>query len=179
MTVANDKVVSIVYELRTDKADGKIIESLKKDAPLTFICGAGSLLPKFEENLTGLKIGDLFSFSLSAEDAYGVIDHNALVNVPLGAFEIDGTVDYNLVKTGNTIPMQDSHGNRLNGLVKEISSDTVTMDFNHPLAGNSLFFAGQILDIRDATEEERNHGHAHGGSCEGCSDCGGHEGSCS
>jgi len=187
MVVANDKVVSIIYELRQDNADGKIIESLKKDAPLTFICGAGSLLPRFEENLTGLKIGDPFSFSLSAEDAYGEIDQNALVNVPLGAFEIDGKVDYNLVKTGNSIPMQDSHGNRLNGLVKEISSDTVTMDFNHPLAGNNLFFTGEIIDVRESTEEERHHGHAHSGGCEGCSDgsgneccsdCGGNEGQC-
>ena len=179
MVVSNDKVISIIYELRIDKADGKIIESLKKDAPLTFIYGAGSLLPKFEGNLSGLGIGDNFSFFLDAEDAYGEVDHNALVNVPLGAFEVDGKVDYNLVKTGNTIPMQDGSGNRLNGLVKEISPDAVTMDFNHPLAGNGLFFLGQIIDIRESTEEERIHGHAHqAGGCEGCSDCGGQEGSC-
>jgi FKBP-type peptidyl-prolyl cis-trans isomerase SlyD len=179
MEVSKDKVISIIYELRTDKADGKIIESLKQDAPLTFIYGAGSLLPKFEDNLAGLGIGDNFSFFLNAEDAYGEVDHNALVNVPLGAFEVDGKVDYTLVKTGNTIPMQDGSGNRLNGLVKEISTDTVTMDFNHPLAGNGLFFTGQILDIRESTEEERNHGHTHqAGGCEGCSDCGGQEGSC-
>jgi FKBP-type peptidyl-prolyl cis-trans isomerase SlyD len=180
MVVSNDKVISIIYELRVDKADGKIIESLKEDAPLTFIYGAGSLLPKFEDNLSGLGIGDSFSFSLAAGDAYGEVDHNALVNVPLGAFEVDGKVDYNLLKTGNTIPMQDGNGNRLNGLVKEISSDSVTMDFNHPLAGNSLFFTGQIIDIRESTEEEKIHGHAHAsGGCEGCSsDCSGQEGSC-
>ncbi|MBS1233806.1 MAG: slyD, partial [Bacteroidetes bacterium] len=97
MVVSNDKVISIIYELRINKADGKIIESLKKDTPLTFIYGAGSLLPKFEDNLAGLGIGDNFSFFLKAEDAYGEVDHNALVNVPLGAFEVDGKVDYNLV----------------------------------------------------------------------------------
>jgi len=179
MVVSHDKVISIIYELRINKADGKIIESLKKDAPLNFVYGAGSLLPRLEANLAGLGTGDNFSFFLNAEDAYGEVDHNALVNVPLGAFEVDGKVDYNLVKTGNKIPMQDASGNRLNGLVKEISTDTVTMDFNHPLAGNSLFFTGQIIDIRESTEEERNHGHAHqAGGCEGCSDCGGQEGSC-
>jgi len=179
MVVSNDKVISIIYELRIDKADGKIVESLKEDAPLTFIYGTGSLLPKFEDNLARLKIGDRFSFSLDAEDAYGEVDHNALVSVPVGAFEVNGKVDYNLVKTGNIIPMQDGKGNRLNGLVKEILSDAVTMDFNHPLAGNSLFFTGQIIDIREATEEERQHGHVYQTSgCEDCSDCSGHEGPC-
>jgi len=178
MIVSNDRVISIIYELRIDKADGKIIESLKNDAPLTFIYGTGSLLPKFEDNLAGLGIGDNFSFSLSAADAYGEVDHNALVNVPLGTFEVNGKVDYDLVKTGNIIPMQDGNGNRLNGLVKEISAEVVTMDFNHPLAGNSLFFTGQIIDVREATEEERNHGHVHAGGCESCSDCGGQDGPC-
>jgi FKBP-type peptidyl-prolyl cis-trans isomerase SlyD len=179
MVVSNDKVISIIYELRIDREDGKIIESLKKDTPLTFIYGAGSLLPRFEDHLAGLGIGDKFSFSLDAENAYGEVDHNALVNVPIGAFEVDGKVDNNLVKTGNIIPMQDGNGNRLNGLVKEISSEAVTMDFNHPLAGNSLFFTGQIINIRESTEEERSHGHAHhAGSCEGCSDCSGQEGQC-
>jgi FKBP-type peptidyl-prolyl cis-trans isomerase SlyD len=179
MKVANEKVISIIYELRINKSDGKIIESLKDNAPLTFIFGTGSLLPKFEENLAGLGIGDKFSFSLPAEDAYGEIDHNALVNVPLGAFEVDGKIDYDLVKTGNTIPMQDGQGNRLNGVVKEISTGTVKMDFNHPLAGNSLYFTGQIVDIREVTEEEKNHGHVHQThGCEGCSDCGGQDGQC-
>jgi len=179
MVVSNDKVISIIYELRIDKADGKIVESLKEDAPLTVIYGAGSLLPRFEDNLSGLGIGDNFSFTLDASDAYGEVDHNALVKVPLGAFEVDGKVDYNLVKAGNMIPMQDGNGNRLNGLVKEILSDSVTMDFNHPLAGNNLFFAGQIIDIRESTEEERSHGHVHQTSgCEGCSDCGGQDGAC-
>ena len=178
MIVSNDRVISIIYELRIDKADGKIIESLKNDAPLTFIYGTGSLLPKFEDHLAGLGIGDNFSFSLSAADAYGEVDHNALVTVPLSAFEVNGKVDYDLVKTGNIIPMQDGNGNRLNGLVREISAEAVTMDFNHPLAGNSLFFTGQVIDVREATEEERNHGHVHAGGCEGCSDCGGQDGPC-
>jgi FKBP-type peptidyl-prolyl cis-trans isomerase SlyD len=179
MIVSNDRVISIIYELRIDKADGKVIESLKTDAPLTFIYGTGSLLPKFEQNLAGMGIGDKFSFSLVAEDAYGEINHDALVNVPLRAFEIDGKVDYDMVKAGNVIPMQDGKGNRLNGLVKEISSESVTMDFNHPLAGNDLFFTGEIIDIRESTEEERLHGHVHRtDGCGDCSGCGGQEGSC-
>ena len=179
MVVSKDKIVSVTYELRIDKADGKIIESLTGDFPLTFLYGSGSLLPKFEDNLEGLGIGDKFDFTLVSDDAYGMIDENAVVDVPLRAFETDGMVDYDLVKVGNKIPMQDGSGNKLNGIVREISSDVVTMDFNHPLAGNDLYFSGQVKDIREATEEERTHGHAHQpGSCEGCSDCGGKDGQC-
>jgi FKBP-type peptidyl-prolyl cis-trans isomerase SlyD len=179
MVISKDKIVSLTYELRIDKADGKIIESLTHEAPLRFLFGSGSLLPKFEDNLAGLRIGDKFRVALVAEDAYGDFDTNAIVNVPLKAFEINGKVDYELVKPGNNIPMQDGNGNKLNGIVREISADVVSMDFNHPLAGNNLYFAGEITDIREATEEEKVHGHSHyTGGCDGCSDCGGSEDHC-
>jgi FKBP-type peptidyl-prolyl cis-trans isomerase SlyD len=179
MIVSKSKVISIIYELRIDKQDGRIIESLEKDSPLTFLFGSGSLLPKFEDNIAGLKIGDRFDFNLSSEDAYGDVDEGAIVSVPIKAFDINGQVDYNMVKVGNNIPMHDGNGNRLNGIVKELSPEAVTMDFNHPLAGNHLFFAGEITEIREATEEEKTHGHIHQPrSCEGCSDCGGDGGHC-
>ena len=141
--------------------------------------GNGSLLPKFEDNLAGLKVGDSFDFNLVSEDAYGEFDEGSVIKVPLQAFQIDGKVDYELVKIGNKIPMQDSEGHRLTGLVKTVDTDTVTMDFNHPLAGNHLFFKGEVTEIRQATEEELMHGHVHSGSsCEGCDSCGGEDGHC-
>ncbi len=181
MVVSQNKVVSLTYELRVDSSEGNIIESVDRNSPLTFIFGSGSLLPKFEDNLSGLKVGDNFSFDLSSEDAYGQYDENSIVQVPLHAFQIDGKIDYDLVKIGNKIPMQDSEGHRLTGVVKTVDTDSVTMDFNHPLAGNHLFFKGEITDIRQASEEEMMHGHAHGGcSCshEGCDSCGDGEGGC-
>ncbi len=179
MIISKDKVVSLIYELRIDKADGKIIESLNQDAPLTFLFGSGSLLPKFEDNLAGLKAGDKFSFSLDSEDAYGQYNAGAVVEVPMKAFEVDGKIDSNMIKQGNHIPMQDGHGNRLNGIVKNITAEVVTMDFNHPLAGNNLFFKGEVTGIREATEEEIMHRHSHySGGCDSCSDCSGHDGHC-
>jgi FKBP-type peptidyl-prolyl cis-trans isomerase SlyD len=179
MIISKDKIVSVTYQLRIDHAEGKIIESLDKDSPLTFLYGSGSLLPKFEDHLTGLRVGDKFDFSLTPEDAYGLIDENAVVDVPINAFEMNGKIDYDLVKIGNNIPMQDSNGNKLNGIVKEVSAEAVTMDFNHPLAGNDLYFMGEVTEIREATDEEKYHGHAHyPGSCEGCTSCGGHDGHC-
>jgi FKBP-type peptidyl-prolyl cis-trans isomerase SlyD len=179
MVVSQNKVVSLSYELRVNSKNGDVIESVDRNAPLTFLFGTGSLLPKFEDYLAGLKVGDSFDFNLQSGDAYGEFDENSIIKVPLQAFQIDGKVDYELVKIGNKIPMQDSDGHRLTGLVKSVDTDSVTMDFNHPLAGNHLFFKGEITDVRQATDEELTHGHAHSeSSCEGCESCGGSHGGC-
>ncbi|MGD2034642.1 MAG: peptidylprolyl isomerase [Bacteroidales bacterium] len=179
MVISKDKVVSLTYELRIDGNNGEIVEALKEDSPLTFLYGSGNLLPKFEQNISGLKIGDEFSFDIKAEDAYGEVNENAVVNVPVSAFEIDGKIDSDMLKVGNKIPMQDASGNKLTGIVKEVTDEAVNMDFNHPMAGNDLFFNGKVTEIRDATEEELHHGHAHyPGSCEGCEDCGNEGGHC-
>jgi FKBP-type peptidyl-prolyl cis-trans isomerase SlyD len=180
MIVSKDKVVSLTYELRLDSPKGEVVESLNNDSPLIFIYGSGNLLPKFEDNINGLKIGDRFDFNLTATDAYGEVNNEAIVSVPISAFSINGNIDHDMLLIGNKIPMQDSSGNKLTGIVKEVSDQAVEMDFNHPLAGNHLFFNGEITDIREATEEEMTHGHAHyPGSCEGCETCGGeHEHAC-
>jgi FKBP-type peptidyl-prolyl cis-trans isomerase SlyD len=179
MVVSQNKVVSLTYELRVNSNAGEVVESVDRNSPLTFMFGSGSLLPKFEDNLAGLKVGDSFDFNLVSVDAYGDYDESSVIKVPLNAFLIDGKVDYELVKIGNKIPMQDSEGHRLSGAVKTIDADTVTMDFNHPLAGSHLFFKGEVTEIRQATEEELTHGHAHHeSSCEGCDSCGGEEGHC-
>ena len=74
----------------------------------------------------------------------------------------DGKPNDELLQVGNTIPMQDSDGNRLDGVVVEVTDTQVKMDFNHPLAGKNLHFTGQIVELRDATSEELAHGHVHG-----------------
>lgn len=181
MTITNEKVVSLIYDLRLDSAQGDIVESVSDDNPLTFLFGSGNLLPKFEEYIDGLKVGDSFNFDLSASDAYGEVNDQAIVNVPVAAFQVDGSIDDSLLKIGNTIPMRDNAGNRLNGVVKEISDENVTMDFNHPLAGNHLYFNGKVTEIREATEEELSHGHVGGCGCGGggCDDGHNHhEGGC-
>lgn len=179
MIVTKDKVVSLTYELRLDQPDGEVIESLNTDAPLTFLFGAGGLLPKFEENIDGLKVGDGFDFNLKSDEAYGAVKSEAIVNIPINAFEVDGKIDQKMLEIGNRIPMQDASGNKLTGIVQEVTTDKVTMDFNHPLAGNDLFFKGKITDVREATEEELTHGHAHyPGNCEGCDNCGDEGGHC-
>jgi FKBP-type peptidyl-prolyl cis-trans isomerase SlyD len=172
MNIAREKMVSVTYELKYDNADAQLIEKVEKDHPLTFQFGVGRMLEYFEKNLEGLAAGDIFDFKLSAEQAYGPVTDDAIVDVPLRAFMVDGKVDYELVKLGNSIPMMDSYGNRLSGLVLEINDEAVKMDFNHPLAGEDLHFKGKIIEVRDPRPEELAH------SCgSGC--CGGHESECS
>lgn len=181
MIAEKDKVVSIVYELRSGSPEGEVVEALSPENPLTFLYGTGGLLPKFEENLSGLGSGDAFDFLLNSEDAYGPVVESAIVHVPKSVFEMDGEINEDLMKIGNMVPMMDSEGRRLNGKVIAIEGDAVKMDFNHPMAGNDLHFKGQVTEVRTATEEELSHGHVHGagGGC-GCGSDGGacDDGSC-
>jgi FKBP-type peptidyl-prolyl cis-trans isomerase SlyD len=171
MEAIQNKVVSIIYELRKDDVNGDLVEKLSLDNPLTFIFGKGQLLPKFEDNLRGKKTGDNFSFQMKCDDAYGLVKENAIIDIPINIFEIDGKLDSNLLQIGNVVPMMDREGRRLDGVVKMIGTENVTMDFNHPMAGKDLFFSGEITEIREATEEELMHGHTHLDSdCEGCND---------
>jgi len=172
MIAEKNKVVSIVYELRSGSKEGEVVESLNAENPLTFLFGTGGLLPKFEENLSGLGSGDSFEFQLGLEDAYGPVVENAIVHVPQSVFEVDGKIDESLMQIGNMVPMMDSEGRRLNGKVIAIEGDAVKMDFNHPMAGNDLYFKGQVTDVRSATDEELTHGHVHAAG--GCG-CGGSE----
>jgi FKBP-type peptidyl-prolyl cis-trans isomerase SlyD len=162
MKVGNQKVVSLTYELRENDAQGALIQKVEKDRPFVYLFGVGGLLPKFEESLDGLSIGDSFSFELSADDGYGQPTKEAIIDLDKKIFEVEGKVDEELVKIGNQITMQDQDGNPLDGIVLEVSDDTVKMDFNHPLAGMNLHFSGDIIDIRDASAEEISHGHVHG-----------------
>ena len=152
MKIAKDKVVSLSYVL---KVQGREIEKVMAEEPLTFIFGSGMLLPNFEANVLEKEVGDPFEFELEADDAYGQVNPQMIVDLPLSMFEIDGKVDYEVIKAGNILPMQDRQGHRMNGIVKEVKAieNKVTMDFNHPLAGEKLHFTGKVEAVRDATEK--------------------------
>ncbi|NOZ47885.1 MAG: peptidylprolyl isomerase [Chlorobi bacterium] len=168
MVISEDKVVSVAYELKYNKENSPIIEKVEVEKPMTFIFGSGNLLKDFEANLKNLKTGDSFDFVLTSEQAYGPRTEEAKVQIPINAFEVNGKIDENLLKVGNQVPMMDQAGNRLNGIVLEINDEHVKMDFNHPLAGEDLHFKGVVAEIREATEEEKSHGHIHAHSSCGC-----------
>lgn len=174
MNIEKEKVIAISYELRINSKEGEIIEQVETDNPLQFVFGVGYMLPMFEQHISGLKVGDSFDFSLNPEDAYGIVDDSAIVDLSKEIFMVDGSLRDDLLVVGNTIPMRDNQGNRLDGIVLEVGDENVKLDFNHPLAGDTLFFSGSVVEIREASEEELEHGHVHHEhhDCHGCSHCG-------
>jgi FKBP-type peptidyl-prolyl cis-trans isomerase SlyD len=174
MKIEKNKMVSLIYELRESNQDGRIIESLDETRPLTFLYGTGRLLPVFESNINSLNAGDLFRFALNSEMAYGEKREDMIVNVPIAVFQTDGIINEEICQVGNEVPMMDTDGNPLNGVINEITDTYVRMDFNHPMAGQDLFFSGKIINVRDATSEEI------AGISHSCSSCGSNsENSCS
>lgn len=162
MEVSKNKVVTLTYKLQLNDENGEVIQTVDEQKPFVSLFGVGTLLPAFEKNMDGLNPNDEFSFKLTAEDGYGTPSDEMIVELEKKIFEIDGKVDDEMVAIGKTITMQDQNGNPLDGKVLALKDESVIMDFNHPLAGESLFFSGKIIDVRDATEEEMSHGHVHG-----------------
>ena len=140
MKIEKNKMVSLVYELRERNADGRVIETLDESRPLSFVYGTGRLLPVFESNINSLKSGDGFSFEMKSEVAYGERREDMIVNVPIAVFETDGKLNEDICQVGNEVPMMDTDGNPLNGIINEITDSYVKMDFNHPMAGLDLYF---------------------------------------
>jgi FKBP-type peptidyl-prolyl cis-trans isomerase SlyD len=165
MKIEKNKMVSLIYELRESDSKGRIIESIEENRPLTFIYGTGRLLPVFELKINSLKAGDPFRFTLNSEIAYGEKREEMIVNVPIAVFETDGKLNEDICSVGNEVPMMDTEGNPLNGIINEITNTYVKMDFNNPMAGLDLFFSGKIIDVRDATVEEI---HRMNHSCSSC-----------
>lgn len=162
MIIAKNKVVSLLYELHENTLAGELIEKVPSEQPFKFLFGAGGLIPEFEQNIDGLKVGDTFEFGIESANAYGLVDEKAIVNLPKDIFVIDGELATELLEVGKVIPMRNEGGHLIHGLVKEVATDTVKMDFNHPMAGKNLFFKGEVVEIREATPTEISHGHVHG-----------------
>jgi len=162
MQIQNNRVVTVHYRLQANNAQGQVIEETFGGEPLTFLYGAGQMIPDFEANLEGRSAGDNHSFGIASEDAYGAFDPEAIVDLPIETFIIDGELATDLLIEGNSIPMSDDQGNRLMGTVRKIGAKAVTIDFNHPMAGQDLYFSVVIDSVREASPSEIAHGHVHG-----------------
>ncbi len=160
--IAENMVVSLHYTLKKGTKQGDVVENTFGQEPLVFIFGSGTMIPKFESELIGKKVGDKSEFQIVAEDAYGQLDEEAMVSLPIDLFKVEGELDMEMLVVGNVLPMQDGNGNRMDGTIKGVSETEVQMDFNHPLAGEDLFFEIEVTDVRKATDEELDHGHVHG-----------------
>ncbi len=174
MKIEKYKVVSVSYIL---KSSGEVVETVDAQNPMTFIFGVGYLLPKFEDNIEHKAVGDKFDFKLTCEDGYGAIVPDAVVELDKDMFrEDDGKVNESLFKVGTIIPLRDNEGNRFDGRVTEVKENTLIIDLNHPMAGKDLHFTGEIIDIRNATEQEL--ASLEGGCSCGCGSGGCEDGDC-
>jgi FKBP-type peptidyl-prolyl cis-trans isomerase SlyD len=164
MIISEDKAVSVNYNLSGKKNNQpeELIEQTSTDHPFVFLFGFGGVLPQFEENLAGKKKGDKFDFNISPENGYGNYEQDYVIKLARAVFEIDGKFDEERISTGREIEMNDADGNPLLGKVLSVGPNEVEMDFNHPLAGYELHFTGEVLDVREASKEELEHGHVHG-----------------
>ena len=162
MRIQKNHVVSIHYKLNEDNQEGELIEETYNAEPLTFIFGIGMMLPSFEEHLENKLAGDKFSFTLQPEDAYGEYEDEALIEFPISNFaDDDGNVDRSGLVAGAPLNMHDQEGRTFTGVILETKPETILIDFNHPMAGHILHFQGDILEVREATATELDHGHIH------------------
>ena len=167
MAIADNKVVGIEYTVK-DAKTGEIIDSNVGHKPLRFITGKGQIIPGLENEIKNMSVGESADVLVKAEEAYGQKDENAVQTLPREQFQgIE-------LQEGMTLYGQGENGETVQVTVKSFDDKSVTIDFNHPLAGKDLMFTVNIKEVRDATAEEVMTGqvveeeHCGSGSC-GCS----------
>lgn len=178
-----NKYVTVAYELYTDNDKGihELVEMAPIEHPFQFISGLGIALDSFENKILALTEGEAFDFVLKVDEAYGPYEQDHVIELPKETFAINGRFDKDMVYPGAVLPLVNADGMRFQGLVLELKDNTVIIDLNHPLAGKDLHFKGQVVTMRDATNEEiqaliNHEGCNCGGDCEGGCEggCGGH-----
>jgi len=167
MKIQDQSVVTMTYVLREKDENGRLIQEATKENPFQFICGMQQVLPKFEENLMGKEPGDHYCFYLTPEEGYGVRSDKNIVDLDKNIFMQNGVL-MEIVKEGAQLMMQTYNGPMM-GVVMEIGDKHVKMDFNHDLAGVPLCFSGEILTVRESTDDDFSD--SCGGSCDSCSGC--------
>jgi FKBP-type peptidyl-prolyl cis-trans isomerase SlyD len=154
MQIADHSVVSFHYTLTNDA--GEVLDSSQGNEPLTYLHGAGNIVPGLEKALTGRSVGASFSVRVTPEEGYGPHHAQLVQEVPIAAF---AGVDN--IQPGMQFQARSPQGVQ-NVTVTRVSGDMVTVDGNHPLASEHLNFNIEVTGVRAATEEELSHGHVHG-----------------
>ena len=155
-TVQNNVVVSMEYTLHVDNEE---IDSSKGQDPLQFLVGHGNIISGLEREMMGMKVGESKDVIIPPADAYGEFDEEAFMNVPRGAFPNDIPVE-----EGAELTVRDDAGQSRYARIDAVEGDTVTLNFNHPLAGDELHFNVKVISLREPTAEELEHGHVHQGN---------------
>ncbi len=170
MIIEKGRAVVIGYELKLN--NGEVVDSCTSDDPLTFIYGRGQMLPSFEKNLAGKKKGDQVLFTLNPEEGYGTRDENAVMTMPKTMFPPH-------VAEGMIFEAETPDGQQALLRVTGTEGENVMVDANHPMAGETLNFKVQVIEVREPTaedeEDEDDHGHDHDHDHDHGDDDGGHQ----
>jgi FKBP-type peptidyl-prolyl cis-trans isomerase SlyD len=158
MQVAEKKVISLHYTLTN--TSGNVLDSSTAEDPLVYLHGAGNIIPGLENALTDKSVGDKLNVTIAPEDAYGIRTENMIETVPRDMFQ-----GIDQIEPGMQFHAQGGAG-PVTVTVVNVTDDEVTIDGNHPLAGETLIFDVEITDIREATTDELEHGHIHGKGCQ-------------
>ena len=157
MQIADNTAVSIHYTLTNDQ--GEVLDSSDGGDALVYLHGSGNIISGLEAALIGKKVGDKLNVRIEPQDAYGVVSDDMVQVISKDMFE---GVDH--IEVGMQFHADVSHGPGIVTVVN-IDGDNVTIDGNHPLAGEALTFDVEIVEVRAATKEELDHGHVHGAGC--------------
>lgn len=150
-----NRFIAVQYELYSVDESGKHLrEKTELTNTFTFISGFGYTLEEFEKQIVPLAAGENFCFQLKPEQAYGEIEKERILTLDRSIFQINGHFDNDHIYEGADVPMQNEDGMRLDGHVLKVTDDHVIMDFNHPLAGETLEYKGTVVVNRDATDAE-------------------------
>jgi FKBP-type peptidyl-prolyl cis-trans isomerase SlyD len=156
MQIEANKIITLTYTLRENNAQGPILEKMDQHYPFKFLYGGLQLLPAFEAKLKGLKEGDSFAFALSPEEAYGQEHPDNIIEVPRQIFDESKELSLASLAPGDYVQLTDNHGQPHNGKLLSWTDEQVKIDFNHHMAGKTLYFTGVVLNIREATELEKS-----------------------
>lgn len=154
LEITDGMVVDLNYTLKVDK---QVVDSSEGAEPIKFIQGEGHIIEGLEKELYGMKIGDDKNVVVSPENGYGNLKEEAIIDVPKDEFPEEIPL-----KPGTELKVQNQAGETMNARIAAVQQDSVRLDFNHPLAGKELHFQVSVNDLREATEEEKEHGHVHG-----------------
>lgn len=154
MQIAKNRVVTLAYTLKDN--DDNIIDQ-SEDGSFCYLHGASNIIPGLEDALTGKMAGDELSVSIPPEEAYGVRDAAREQEVPRSAFPPEQEIE-----VGMQFHAEGPEGQAIMVTISKVEDDTITVDGNHPLASVHLNFDVKVMDIRDASPEELEHGHVHG-----------------
>jgi FKBP-type peptidyl-prolyl cis-trans isomerase SlyD len=158
LKIADDHVVTIHYTLKDES--GEIVDSSEGMDPLVYLQGAENIVPGLEHALAGKQVGDKLSVTVQPKDGYGELIPELCQVVSIDMFQ---GVDE--LEIGQMFETESAEGYPMIVTITEISEGNVTIDANHPLAGQVLNFAVEVVDVREASEEELEHGHVHGEGC--------------